>query len=308
MFEYDYSRNKTFDSSFGVYESNPSDVYANHYGASDLRGVLQSMASNTSYFTSAEQGLMNNTTVTTKDTMNSSVTYTTTDKLYALQGNYDNAQYLWAGSSDSTVLAMSSFWNSGDWFWLRSPSANYSSCVLFAAPGDSVHDDYVSYLLTVQPASNLNLSSVLFASAATAASSDTAVAETIANGTAMTLRLNGTGKNIGTVEYSATTGDIEVARGGTSQPVSLVVQGNDGINDWYYSKQITGPETINASAIKTALSMISDIDLSACKIWLEITDTDGLAYAVGATDVGRILRTFKIKKNVEVTDNGKIII
>ena len=27
-----------------------------------------------------------------------------------------------------------------------------------------------------------------------------------------------------------------------------------------------------------------------------------------ANDVGRILRTFKIKKNVEVTDNGKIII
>ena len=31
--------------------------------------------------------------------------------------------------------------------------------------------------------------------------------------------------------------------------------------------------------------------------------------SVGDTkDVGRILRTFKIKKNVEVTDNGKIII
>ena len=30
----------------------------------------------------------------------------------------------------------------------------------------------------------------------------------------------------------------------------------------------------------------------------------GLAYD-GSTDVGRILRTFKIKKNVEVTDNGK---
>ena len=27
-----------------------------------------------------------------------------------------------------------------------------------------------------------------------------------------------------------------------------------------------------------------------------------------SNDVGRILRTFKIKKNVEVTDNGKIII
>ena len=30
--------------------------------------------------------------------------------------------------------------------------------------------------------------------------------------------------------------------------------------------------------------------------------------AAYAEDVGRILRTFKIKKNVEVTDNGKIII
>ena len=28
----------------------------------------------------------------------------------------------------------------------------------------------------------------------------------------------------------------------------------------------------------------------------------------GPTAVGRFLRTFKIKKNVEVTDNGKIII
>lgn len=29
---------------------------------------------------------------------------------------------------------------------------------------------------------------------------------------------------------------------------------------------------------------------------------------IPSNDVGRILRTFKIKKNVEVTDNGKIII
>ncbi len=30
--------------------------------------------------------------------------------------------------------------------------------------------------------------------------------------------------------------------------------------------------------------------------------------SIKKSDVGRILRTFKIKKNVEVTDNGKIII
>ncbi|MBO4998753.1 MAG: hypothetical protein J6D02_12225 [Lachnospira sp.] len=34
-----------------------------------------------------------------------------------------------------------------------------------------------------------------------------------------------------------------------------------------------------------------------------LIDPDEYSY-----DVGRILRTFKIKKNVEVTDNGKIII
>ena len=36
--------------------------------------------------------------------------------------------------------------------------------------------------------------------------------------------------------------------------------------------------------------------------------SDGTLYTGWTTDVGRILRTFKIKKNVEVTDNGKIII
>ena len=295
VFEDDYSHNKTFDSSFGVYESNPSDVYANHYGASELRGVLQSMASNTSYFTSAEQGLMNNTTVTTKDTMNSSVTYTITDKLYALQGNYDNAQYLWAGSSDSTVLAMSSFWNSGDWFWLRSPCDSSGSYALLADPGNYVCYINVYNVRAVQPASNLNLSSVLFASAAMAASSSPAELGTIASGTAMTLRLDGTGKNIGTAEYSATTGDIKADKGSTSQPVSLVVQGNDGTQDWFYSKQITGTETINASDIKSALSLTSDIDLSACKIWLEITE-DNVSYAVNAEkEIEKINTTYVTK-------------
>ena len=295
VFEDDYSHNKTFDSSFGVYESNPSDVYANHYGASELRGVLQSMASNTSYFTSAEQGLMNNTTVTTKDTMNSSVTYTITDKLYALQGNYDNAQYLWAGSSDSTVLAMSSFWNSGDWFWLRSPCDSSGSYALLADPGNYVCYINVYNVRAVQPASNLNLSSVLFASAAMAASSSPAELGTIASGTAMTLRLDGTGKNIGTAEYSATTGDIKADKGSTSQPVSLVVQDNDGTQDWFYSKQITGTETINASDIKSALSLTSDIDLSACKIWLEITE-DNVSYAVNAEkEIEKINTTYVTK-------------
>ena len=296
--------NKPFDSSFGVYASNPSEVYPNHYGASDLRVALQGMATNTSYFTSAEQGLMNDTTVTTNDTKNST-TYTTTDKLYALQGNRDDNEKklkLLAGTSDSTVLAMSSYWS--DWkngyrFWLRSSTTGSDSYVCpIAIPGYYVNYIYVDYdyRANVQPASNLKLSSVLFASAATAASSDT-VSGTLTDGTAMTLRLDGTGNNIGTVTYNTTTGDIKAVKG-SAQTVALVVQGNDGTNDWYYSKQITGTDVVNVSDMKTKLSSSADIDLSACKIWLETTDSaENLTYAVNATETN-----IKIIHSIAITD------
>lgn len=280
-------------------EATITEVYANHYGASELRDTLQGMATNTSYFTSAEQGLMNATTVTTKDTKNSSVTYTTTDKLYALQGDYDNDQYLWAGTDDSTVLAMSSYWRNGDWFWLRSPygrSGDFALC-----------EDRGYYIILgrvdidsgspVQPASNLDLSSVLFASAATAASSDTK-SEKITDSAAMTLRLDGTGKDIGTATYNTTTGDIKAVKGATSQTVALVVQGNDGTNNWYYSKKITGTDVVNVSDIVAESNTPASIDLSACKIWLETTDSaENLTYAVNATETN-----IKIIYSIAITD------
>ena len=307
--------NKSFASSFGVYASNPSEVYPNHYGASDLRVALQRMATNTNYFTTAEQGLMNATTVTTKDTKNSSVTYTTTDKLYALQGDFVNDQYLWAGTDDSTVLVRSSYWRNGDLFWLRSPCDDTVSGALLADPGMYVSYRSVLNGYAVQPASNLDLSSVLFASAATA-SSDTK-SEKITDSAAMTLRLDGTGKDIGTVTYNTTTGDIKVVNGTTSQTVALVVQGNDGTNDWYYSKTIGTSETINASNIKSALQLKSDIDLSACKIWLEITE-DNVSYAVNAekeiekinttyVTKEQLMNSFKPYSNGTAVNYGKIV-
>ena len=319
-FEDDWQSNKTEQNLWSDCNYNGTsitEVFPNHYGASDLRVALKGMAdgSNTSYFTTAEQGLMNATTVTTNDTKNG-VTYTTTDKLYALQGDYANNKKLWAGTSDSTVLAMSSYWNSGSWFWLRSPSGRDDRFALSAEPSDIVFTRNVSFENAVQPASNLNLSSVLFASAAMAASSSSAELGTIASGTAMTLRLDGTGKNIGTVTYNTTTGDIKADKGSTSQPVSLVVQGNDG-TDWFYSKQITGPETINASDIKSALRLTSDIDLSACKIWLEITE-DNVSYAVNTEDEiekinttyvtrDELMTAFKPEADGTATNYGKLV-
>ena len=288
--------NKSFASSFGVYASNPSEVYPNHYGASDLRVALQRMATNTNYFTAAEQGLMNPTTVKTKDTKNNE-TYTTTDKLYALQGDCNNDQYLWAGTSDSTVLAMSSYWMNGASIWLRSPSGDSANDALLAYTGIYVSDYGVNVVIAVRPASNLDLSSVLFASAAQAAASDTK-SEKITDGTAMTLRLDGTGKNIGTVTYNITTGDIKAVKGSTSQTVALVVQGNDGTNDWYYSKKITGTDVVNVSDIVAEPKTPSSIDLSACKIWLETTDSaKNLTYAVNATETN-----IKIIHSIAITD------
>ena len=285
-FEDDDSNKKTFASSFGVYETNPSDVYPNHYGASDLRVALKNMATNTSYFTTAEQGLMNPTTVTTNDILNSTI-YTTTDKLYALTADGAGFPYttIKVGSDNNTVLAESSYWRSGELFWLRSPSDLDSSdnIAWVAYPGKYVYGSIVSTKFAVQPASNLNLSSVLFASAATAASSDKAEARTIADGTAMTLRLDGTGKDIGTATYNTTTGDIKAVKGATSQTVALVVQGNDGTNNWYYSKKITGTDVVNVSDIVAESNTPASIDLSACKIWLEITE-DNVTYAVNATE------------------------
>ena len=304
--------NKVFNSSTGNNANTSSwsdcnygggsvtEVYANHYGASELRDTLQTIAADTSYFTSAEQGLMNDTTVTTNDTKNST-TYTTTDKLYALAADSYGSASIKAGSGNSTVLAMSCFWSdtSGYRFWLRSPCdyRGYDGVALLATPGFHVILRGVGHGDAVQPASNLDLSSVLFASAAQAAASDTK-SEKITDGTAMTLRLDGTGKNIGTVTYNITTGDIKAVKGSTSQTVALVVQGNDGTNDWYYSKQITGTETVNVSDIKTKLSSSTDIDLSACKIWLEITE-DNVLYAVNAEkEIEKINTTYVTKEQL----------
>lgn len=279
---YNYEANTGYGDNSGNIE-----VYPNHYGASELRDTLQGMATNTSYFTSAEQGLMNATTVTTKDTKNSSVTYTTTDKLYALTADGTGSPYttIKAGSDNNTVLAESSYWRSGEFFWLRSPSDLDSSdnIAWVAYPGRYVYGSIVRTQFAVQPASNLNLSSVLFASAATAALSETAEARTIADNTAMTLRLDGTGKDIGTLTYNTTTGNLKAVKGATSQTVALVVQGNDGTNDWYYSKKITGTDVVNVSDIVAESNTPASIDLSACKIWLEITE-DNVTYAVNATE------------------------
>ena len=53
-----------YQSAYGTYESTPAnELYPNHYGASEIRRVLNSLATDVSIFTKAEQAMMKNTTV-----------------------------------------------------------------------------------------------------------------------------------------------------------------------------------------------------------------------------------------------------
>lgn len=262
----------------------PTEVNSNHYGGSAVRAKLNVIARDTGYFTTAEQGLMNDTTVKTKD-IKADVDYTTTDKLYALTGKASGAsdKTIKAGTNDQIVLAMSPYWSSGgdeSRFWLRIGTVNADTNARVVVPGKYVAYGDVDNERALVPAFNLNLSSVLFASAAEAALSGNAENGTIVDDTAMTLRLDGKDKKIGTVVYDETAGKIEAQKDvDAAGTVSLVVQGNDGTKDWYYSVQAGGATVVTKEQIQIACG-ISGVDLAKCKIWLETPAENGsLAYA-----------------------------
>ncbi len=196
---------------------------------------------------------------------------------------------------------MSSYWSNGSWFWLRSPSAYDGNNALLSTPDYYVIRDIVFYVNAVQPASNLNLSSVLFASAATAnPSMDGPSYGTIAPNKAMALRLDGSGMDIGTVEYDSQTDTVKAQKGSISGKVALVVQGKNivqkqneiGETDWFFSVLVDGENSINADVIKAAFGL-SSVNFDKCKIWLETVGADGMRYTVNGVE--------KIQ-TVEITD------
>ena len=292
----------------------PSQVNRNHYGGSDLRAKLQEIAESESYFTKAEQSLMNATPVETLDTLND-VTYTTTDKLYALSiwdvkecpaiyyeygkkvNEFTEKDKIYAGSENNIVIASNLYSGtiSLECYWLRSPASEmyYDSSGYGAAKrqtyylvatvtnrrNETIGTNACSYTRVVKPAANLNLTNVLFASAAKAASQEP-VSGVIVSETPMALRLKETasGKNIGTVGYDEKQGLIVAKKGASArETVSLVVQGNDGTKDWYYSVTVDGSAVVTKEQIKAALS-ISEVNFADCRIWLETTE-DNVSYA-----------------------------
>jgi hypothetical protein len=95
-------------------------VYSNHYGASNLRKVLQGMVDDTNYFSDAEKALMQETEIKTWDSKNDT-TYTNSDKLYALNSNYSDNKYVLAGSADQIKISIKKYCSNVKSMWLRPP-------------------------------------------------------------------------------------------------------------------------------------------------------------------------------------------
>ena len=268
----------------------PSTVYCNNYSASNLRKTLQDLASGDT-FNSVEKSMLpsDGIEVTTSDLKNkaedgtTNLTYTTKDKLYAASAG-DNVFTEWGTTIEvaGKKLNIASTYTSGNWFWLRSPSSDHYSDALVVLPGNYVSRSNVSYTYGgVLPASNLDFSSVLFASAAPTATSNTD--KTNIDSDTMNLRLEATESTtvtkaqLGDASVNMTAGTITATLGTSS--ATLVVQGNDGTNDWYYTKALSAATTtVNANDIG------DDVDLANCKIWLEQTGSDSMIYAVNATE------------------------
>ena len=301
------TNDRPYKASYGTYTTAnaPTTVPCSHYGASTLRAELNKIASDTACFSTAQQKLLNTTTIKTTYRLSKVYyTYTNSDKLYAPVFNPSYKQILRIGSSDQIRISTRVYWESQNPTWTRSAVENYGDGDYVYAVSKTLNstcwlkDQLVK---AGSAASNLNLTDVLFASSAEAATSGTAVSGEIVQGKAMTLRLNGDGKDIGTVTCNADAGQINAKKGNTTGNVALVVQGNDGTKDWYYSKQISGTDNVivNASDIAAESNTPSDIDLTNCKIWLEVTE-DSVAYAVKATTTTDVVKTNI--SSVEITD------
>lgn len=273
---------------------NPTDVSPNHYGASPLRTILQELE--TSYFTNAEQDLMNFTTVYTNDTKNNSV-YSTTDKLYLAYGK-ENSQYITVGNNSADNLnAGLEIWKENYWyhdgeddsFWLRTPRTNKPEYVLVA----STVFQKVSYTLTgvndpIIPAFELNLSSVLFSSTVPAVSFDGQQS----TNDAFTLRYSADDLGSAQVSFDRSKVNLSNVPSGTY----LVVQNKDGA----YAKQITNETEVKVKEIDGALTTLEN-----CKVWLEKTDSDQrMTYATMATEEQGSTVNITLAEGMEATSGG----
>ena len=279
-FEDDCNTNKPYDANWNCTcpGGTVSEVFPNHFGASDLRTVLNSYMSGNSYFSASEKTKMNLTTIYTDD-KNNNTTYSVTDTLYAPYGDY-NAKYVTVGTNTSDSLNGGVRINSSklgiNIFWLRSPEYTDKSYGIVAT-NTGVGMKLVDAIAYVVPAFDLNLSDVSFASAAEAASSsysgfkanDT---DNTMTANTYTLRYKSSGNEEAVISPDGTKIEVAGANG-----KYLMVQNSTGV---YAMKIDFNNQTINASDIQMGSAKSDKLaNFNNCKVWLESTDEDRITTA-----------------------------
>lgn len=307
-------------------------AFANHWGRSDLRAYLNNVtkSANTlpinsttsgsnaanypSQFSDAEYGLVQPFTYAT-NVLNSNeeatAVYETTDRFWLPSGNYSKnqaiswgaddmsatAQYTKSTQSDKSHIIPIPYWSYGtpSYSWLRSPSIYNGSYALRADRGN-----YVYYLLVIliypslAAAFKIDLASVIFASAASAAS-------LTADGGAKKLEIDGTSAGGNYAEFGQKSDKklpdygmyLKTESGSSFSPTGLSLSGtdlavtySDGAAGQYVvvhafkEDSLTGGHTSYVAAKKLAAGGTSEtIDVSAwglssldgytIKVWME---------------------------------------
>lgn len=254
-------------------------VKANHYGASDLRKELQRLEGDAAYFSTDEQSLMRDTVVYTHEYKDNNI-YSTKDKLYAANvdvGSSDPA-YITVGTNTSDNLngglrvKLDPAYCITDLFWLRARGeADENARVVLRGAYPSFRE--VTQELAVVPAFQLDLSSVLFASAVPAAVSEGEVS--VNDGSPFVLRYMAGSEKIGKADLQDGSRSVAVSEvAGTG--AYLVVQNDAGA----YVKAVNGDAVIEAKDITIGGSTLSSF--SGCKVWLEKTNSGRITKAVMA--------------------------
>ncbi|WP_443595818.1 hypothetical protein [Agathobacter sp.] len=280
----------------------PTEVYPSHYGASPLRTKLKDLES--SCFTKAEQGLMTATTVYTNDIIKDGSVYSTTDKLYLAYGDFNSNNYRYyitvganqAGNLNNGLRIDKYYWGDSA-FWLRAPYKRYNYDALVASPGCYVSHDYVYDHYALVPAFELNLSSVIFASAAPAASFDGSLTLQDTDGKgAFTLRYDATkfDKNLGSALVSNNKSQVTLTN--VPENTYLVVQNGSGA----WAKKIINEAEVSASEMSLE-------NFTNCKIWLETTDTKNrMTYATLAKEKQGYDVNVVVSEGLNITSNNGV--
>lgn len=266
-----------------------NEVYVNHYGGSKMRQAILKEVEDL-LFTAKEKEYINTTPIYTNDNKNYNWQYKTNDRLY-LANMDSSSNTLYVGKTtrytyDTGLRIDESYFKNINDFWTRRPGQRLSPRdVIVVSNGQrEIRNIYNQY--AVVPAFELNLSSVIFASAGSAASSDGALSVN----EAFTLRYQSQ-EDIGEAAISKSKENIAVTNV-KNENTYLVVQNSQGA----WSKKVSSNDLIFASDIDSSLTSFEN-----CKVWLETT-SENITYAEEATQGSG----YNVKVNVgeNLTVNG----